>query len=142
QPFNGDGGLQVIDITDLSKPRFVGKLGFTRPDGSTFAFAPHEVSVSPDEHRIYAGVIASKGDDLNKGVKLFPPNEQGLGPDAGGIYILDSTDLAEGRADPKLRLVGTVLHGGWHSAVQANINGAPYLVGAGELLACPSSWPR
>jgi hypothetical protein len=142
QPFTGDGGLEVMDISDLSKPRYLGKFGVTRADGSTFAFAPHEVSISPDERRIYAGVIASKGGDLNQGVKLFPPNAVGLGPEAGGIYILDNTDLAEGRPDPKLRLVGTSQHGGWHSAVQANINGKPYLVGAGELGTCPASWPR
>jgi hypothetical protein len=142
QPFTGDGGLEVMDISDLAKPRFLGKFGVTRSDGSTFAFAPHEVSVSPDGRRIYAGVIASKGGDLNQGVKLFPPNAVGLGPEAGGIYILDSSDFVEGRADPKLRLLGSSLHGGWHSAVQANIKGEPYLVGAGELGACPGAWPR
>ncbi|MCE7797085.1 hypothetical protein LWE61_11000 [Sphingobium sufflavum] len=141
-PFTGEGGLQVMDISDLSRPRFVGKFSVTRPDGTSFAFATHEVSISPDERRIYAGVIASKGGDLNPGVTLFPPSAQGLGPDAGGIYILDNSDIVEGRADPKMRLVGTVPHGGWHSAVQARVNGVPYLVGAGELGACPGSWPR
>jgi hypothetical protein len=141
-PFTGDGGIQVIDISDLSKPRFVGKFGATRADGSTFEFAPHEVSISPDERRIYAGVIASKGGDLNKGVKLFPPNAEGLGPDAGGIYLLDNSDLAEGRPNPKMRLLGVSQHGGWHSPVQARIDGVPYLVSAGELGACPGSWPR
>jgi hypothetical protein len=142
QPFTGDGGIEVMDISDPTKPRFMGKFGVTRPDGSTFAFAPHEVSISPDERRIYAGVIASKGGDLNAGVKLFPPNAAGLGPEAGGIYILDNSDIVDDRTDPKLRLVGTSQHGGWHSAVQASINGKPYLVGAGELEACPGSWPR
>ena len=141
-PFTGDGGIQVMDISDLSKPRFVGKFGVTRADGTTFQFATHEVSISPDERRIYAGVIASKGGDLNQGIKISPPNADGLGPEAGGIYILDNSDIVDGRADPKMRLVGTVQHGGWHSAVQANIKGVPYLVGAGELGACPASWPR
>ncbi|HEX7853513.1 MAG TPA: hypothetical protein VF503_07435 [Sphingobium sp.] len=141
-PFTGDGGLQVMDISDLARPRFVGKFSVTRPDGTSFAFAPHEVSISPDERRIYAGVIASKGGDLNAGIKLFPPNADGLGPEAGGIYILDNSDLVDGKADPQMRLVGTALHGGWHSAIQANIKGTPYLVGAGELGACPGSWPR
>lgn len=142
QPFTGAGGIQVMDISDLTRPRFVGKFGATRPDGSTFEFAPHEVSISPDERRIYAGVIASKGGDLNQGIKIFPPNAEGLGPDAGGIYIFDNSDLAAGRPDPKLRLVGTAQHGGWHSPVRARIGGVPYLVGAGELGACPASWPR
>lgn len=141
-PFTGDGGIQVMDISDMSKPRFVGKLAATRPDGTSFAFAPHEISISPDERRIYAGVIASKGGDLNKGIKIFPPNADGLGPDAGGIYILDNSDIATGRPDPKLRLIGTSLHGGWHSAVRARIKGVPYLVGSGELGACPGAWPR
>ncbi len=141
-PFTGNGGIQVMDISNLHKPRFVGKFQATRPDGSSFEFAPHELSISPDERRLYVGTIASKGGDLNAGVKLFPPNAEGLGPEAGGIYIFDNSDLAEGKADPKLRLIGTSLHGGWHSAVQARIGGKPYLVGAGELGACPGAWPR
>ncbi len=141
-PFTGDGGIQVMDIADMAKPRFVGKFAATRPDGSSFAFAAHEVTISPDEQRIYAGVIASKGDDLNKGIKIFPPSAAGLGPDAGGIYVFDNRDLVAGKADPKLRLVGTSQHGGWHSPVQARIKGKRYLVSAGELGACPGAWPR
>jgi hypothetical protein len=141
-PFTGEGGIMVLDITDVTKPRFLGKFGVTRPDGTTFEFATHEVSISPDERRIYAGVIGSKGDDLNAGVKQMPPNVQGLGPDAGGIYILDNSDIATGRPEARMRLVGTAQHAGWHSAVVAKIHGKPYLVGAGELLACPGSWPR
>jgi hypothetical protein len=141
-PFTGEGGIQVMDISDLTKPRFVGKFAATRPDGTSFQFAPHEVSISPDERRIYAGTIASRGNDLNPGVKIFPPNAEGLGPEAGGIYIFDNSDIAKGRPDPKLRLIGTALHGGWHSAVQARIKGKRYLVGAGELGACPGAWPR
>ncbi|MBB5687816.1 LVIVD repeat-containing protein [Sphingobium boeckii] len=141
-PFTGAGGIQVMDISDMSKPRFVGKFAVTRPDGTNYEFAPHELSISPDERRLYVGVIASKGDDLNKGIKISPPNPVGLGPEAGGIYILDNSDLAEGRANPGMRLIGTSQHGGWHSAVRANIKGVPYLVGAGELVACPGSWPR
>jgi hypothetical protein len=141
-PFTGDGGIQVMDISDMKNPRFIGKFGATRPDGTSFPFAPHEISISPDEKRIYAGTISSKGGDLNKGIKLFPPSAEGLGQDAGGIYIFDNSDLATGKADPRLQLVGTALHGGWHSAVQARIGGKPYLVGAGELGACPGAWPR
>jgi hypothetical protein len=141
-PFTGDGGIQVMDISDMARPRFVGKFHATRADGASHAFAAHEISISPDEKRIYAGVIASKGNDLNKNIKIMPPNAEGLGPEAGGIYILDNSDLASGKAEPKLRLIGTALHGGWHSAVQARIKGKPYLVGSGELGACPGAWPR
>lgn len=141
-PFTGKGGLQVMDISDMTHPRFIGKLAATRPDGTSFEFAPHEVSFSPDERRIYAGVIASTGGDLNKGVPLMPPNRQELGPDGGGIYIFDNSDIVDGRPNPKLRLIGTILHGGWHSVMPANINGVPYLVGGSELTACPGVWPR
>jgi hypothetical protein len=141
-PFTGNGGIEVMDIADMAHPRFIGKFAATRPDGSSFEFATHEISISPDEKRIYAGVIASKGGDLNAGIKIMPPNAEGLGPNAGGIYVLDNSDLATGRANPKMRLIGTSLHGGWHSAVQARINGVPYVVGAGELGACPGSWPK
>lgn len=141
-PFTGNGGIEVMDISDMAKPRFVGRFGVTRSDGSTYEFATHEVSISPDERRIYAGVIASKGGDLNRDFKSGPISAERLGPEAGGIYILDNSDIVKGKPDPKLRLVGTAEHGGWHSAVQARIGGVPYLVGAGELLACPGSWPR
>ena len=141
-PFTGNGGIQVMDISDLAKPRFVGRFGVTRGDGTTYEFATHEVSISPDERRIYAGVIASKGGDLNRDFKSGPISAERLGPEAGGIYILDNSDIVLGKPDPKLRLIGTAEHGGWHSAVQARIGGVPYLVGAGELLACPGSWPR
>ncbi|MEO6715870.1 MAG: hypothetical protein ABIM50_01270 [Novosphingobium sp.] len=141
-PFTGNGGIQVMDISDLAEPRFLGRLAVTRPDGTTYEFATHEISISPDERRIYAGVIASKGGDLNRDFKSGSISAERLGPEAGGIYILDNSDIAAGKPDPKLRLVGTAEHGGWHSAVQARIGGVPHLVGAGELLACPGSWPR
>jgi hypothetical protein len=141
-PFTGKGGIAVFDISDLAHPRFIGKFQATRPDGSGFEFAAHEISISPDEKRIYAGVISSTGGDLNPGIKISPPNKDGLGPNAGGIYILDNSDLAAGRSDAKMRLIGTAQHGGWHSVAPANIKGVPHLVGAGELMACPGSWPK
>lgn len=141
-PFDGKGGILVLDITDMAHPRYLGKLGVSRPDGTTYEFATHEISISPDEKRIYAGVIASRGGDLNRNFTAAPPSAEGLGPDAGGIYILDNTDIVEGRPNPQLRLIGTAAHGGWHSVEPANINGKPYLVGAGELGPCPGSWPR
>jgi hypothetical protein len=141
-PFTGKGGLLILDISDMGHPRFIGKFGATRTDGTTFEFAPHEVSISPDERRIYAGVIESTGGDLNQEIKTKGPSVERLGPNAGGIYILDNTDIVEGRPDPRLRLIGTALHAGWHSPVQANIQGVPHLVSAGELEACPGSWPK
>lgn len=141
-PFTGNGGIQVMDISDLAHPRFVGRFGVTRADGTTHEFATHEISISPDERRIYAGVIASKGGDLNRDFRSPAISAERLGPDAGGIYILDNGDIVDGRPNPKLRLIGTAEHAGWHSAVQARIGGVPHLVGAGELLACPGSWPR
>jgi len=141
-PFTGGGGIEVMDISNLANPRFVGKFAATRPDGSSFEFAAHEIRFSPDERRIYAGVIASKGGDLNAGIKLMPPNAKGLGPQAGGVYVLDNSDLAEGRPDPKMRLIGTAQHAGWHSPALARIGGRPYVVNAGELGACPGAWPK
>lgn len=141
-PFTGGGGIQVMDISDLAHPRFVGKFAATRPDGSSFEFAAHEIRFSPDERRIYAGVIASKGGDLNAGVKLMPPNAKGLGPQAGGVYVFDNSDLVEGKPDPKLRLIGAAQHAGWHSPALARIGGKPYVVNAGELGACPGAWPK
>lgn len=142
EPFSGKGGIHVLDISDLAKPRYLGKFAVTRADGSSFEFATHEISVSDDETRIYAGVIGSSGDDLNHGVPSSPPSAASLGPDAGGVYILDNSDIAGGHPDPKMRLIGTAQHGGWHSVMPARINGVPYLVGAGELGACPGAWPK
>lgn len=139
-PFTGNGGIQILDITDMAHPRFLGKFGATRPDGSTYEFAPHEVSLSADEKRIYAGVVGSKGDDfkLPAGAGIM----EKVGPNAGGVYIFDNTDVVERHTDIHLRLISEVPHGGWHSVVPANINGVPYLVGAGELGSCPGAWPK
>ncbi len=141
-PFTGEGGLQVMDISDLAHPRFLGKFGATRPDGSTFEFASHEVSFSADGTRVYAGVNASKGGDLNAGLTLFPPSARSLGNDGGGVYILDNTDFLERRPEPRLRLRGVMPGGGWHSVLPARIGGRPYLVGGAELGGCPGTWPR
>ena len=113
-----------------------------RADGTSFAFASHEVSFSPDGRRLYAGVNASKGGDLNQGLKLFPPSRASFGPDGGGVYIFDNSDFIEGRPEPRLRLLGTMPGGGWHSVAPARIGGIDHLVGGAELGACPGAWPR
>ena len=80
------------------------------------------------------------------GAKAGIPQAFGLGiigyKQAGGIYIFDNSDFARNRPNPKLRLIGTVEHAGWHSPARARIGGRPYLVNAGELGACPGAWPR
>ena len=136
------GGLHIIDISDMTHPRYMGKFGVTRADGTTFTFAPHEISFSPDERRIYAALNDSKVGDVNKEVPLMPPTRESFGPNGGGVYILDNSDMVDGRPNPKLRLIGTVPHGGWHSVMRANINGVPHLVGGAELGACPGTWPK
>lgn len=141
QPFTGHGGLQVLDISDMAHPRFVGKLGVEGPDGKHFEFAPHEVSVRADGRRIFAGVTDSTGGDLNPGLKEGFSLERTL-PETGGIYILDSSDLADGKPNPKLRLIGEAPHAGWHSVMPANIDGVPYLVAGGELSPCPGAFPQ
>src|SRR5207244_2203198 len=65
-----------------------------------------------------------------------------LGSEGGGVYILDSSDIADGKPNPKLRLIGSIPHGGWHSPVRASIGGVPYLVSASELGRCPGTWPK
>jgi len=141
-PFTGAGGVHVLDISDMAHPQYLGRFGATRADGSTYDFAPHEVSISPDEKRIYAGVIGSKGGDLNRTLTAKGPSAEGLGPEAGGVYIFDNSDLALGRPNPKLRLIGTAEHGGWHSVMRAKFKGVPGLVAAGEIGACPGAWPK
>lgn len=141
-PFDGKGGIVVADITDLANPHLIGKFAVTRKDGSSYEFAAHEISISPDEKRIYAGVIGSRGGDLNQGVTTSFPSLETFGPDAGGIYILDNTDVARDKSDPKMRLIGTAQHGGWHSVMRANIKGVPHLVGGTEGMHCPGSWPK
>lgn len=143
-PFSGHGGIHVMDISDMAHPRYVGKFGATAADGRTWEFAPHNLSLSPDERRLYAGVIGSRGGDLNQ--DFTTPDGQfsleRIRRDAGGLYIFDNGDIALGRPDPRLRLIGSVENAGWHDHAQANINGAPYLIGSGELGPCPGTWPR
>jgi hypothetical protein len=148
-PFTGEGGIAIMDIADLAEPRFVGKFGATRADGTTYAFATHQVEFSADGKRLYAGVLSSKGGDLNAHfVKSEPaarpgmPSAETVGRDAGGIYIFDTQDILARKRNPKLRLISTVHKAGWHSPVRATIKGRPYLVNAGELGACPGAWPR
>jgi hypothetical protein len=117
----------------------------TRPDGTSHEFSPHELVFSPDEKRIYVGVVASQGGDLNRHFKNTQPgvpSAESVDRDAGGTYILDNSDFAEGKPDPKFRLIGTAQHAGWHSPALASFGGKPALVNAGELGACPGAWPR
>ncbi|MDE2597902.1 MAG: hypothetical protein KGL44_13590, partial [Sphingomonadales bacterium] len=128
-----------------SRPRFVGKFGVTHKNGEAYPFAPHALAFSPDGRRIYVGVNSSHGHDLQPDVTDAPPgamNFATVGRDAGGVYIIDNSDFVRRKADPKLRLIATALHAGWHSPVRATIGRRPYLVSAGELGACPGAWPR
>ncbi|MEZ5744672.1 MAG: hypothetical protein R3D89_13360 [Sphingomonadaceae bacterium] len=140
-PFTGAGGLQVMDISDMAKPRFVGKFEAKRADGSVFGFAAHEITFSADGRRIYAGVISSKSDHFNDGIPLMPPSAKLLGNEGGGVLILDNSDFVERRDDPELRLVSAIAKAGWHAVMPANIAGVPHLVGGPELTACPATWP-
>lgn len=137
-----ESGIQVMDITDLAKPRFIGKFGVTREDGTTFNFSPHEVSFSSDGRRVYAAVLRTKGGDLNVGVDVSKPSREAFGPEAGGIYILDNSDFVDRRPNPKLRLISAIPGGGWHSVMPARIDGVPYLAGGAEINYCPGTWPR
>jgi len=144
-PFTGEGGVQVMDISDPALPGFVGKFEVTRPDGSSFAFGPHELVFSPDASRLYVGVTSSQGANAEhefQNQSPGVPSPAHVSRDAGGLFILDNTDIAAGRPDPKLRLIGSVAHAGWHSPARATIGGVPHIVNAGELGPCPGAWPR
>ena len=144
-PFTGEGGIQVMDIGDTSAPRFVGKFEATRADGSSFQFGPHELIFNADGTRIYAGVTTSQGANTEhefKNTTPGVPSPAAVGRDAGGIFIFDNSDFVEGKTDPKLRLISSAAHAGWHSPTRATINGVPYIINAGELGACPGAWPR
>lgn len=140
KPPYGTGGIHVLDISDLAHPRYVGRFQATGPDGRSWDFGSHELWVSPDQRRIYAGVIHSLGDDLNGGGSL--PREDAGGAEQGAVYILDNSDLAEGKADPKMRLVGTAHRAGWHNVVPATFGGVPFIVASAEAGRCPGSFPR
>jgi hypothetical protein len=40
------------------------------------------------------------------------PSAESLGPNAGGMFVLDNSDIVEGRPNLQLRLIGTALYGG------------------------------
>lgn len=125
----GLGGILVLDISDLAKPRFIGKFAATLPDGTSKRFTTHEVHLSRDERRVYASVYASETGDVDQSKD-------------GSVYILDNSDIVDGRPDPRMRLIGEAQHGGWHSVVPAMIGGVPHLVGAAEPGSCPGVWPK
>ena len=104
-------------------PRFVGGRAVQRPDGTTYEFATHGRSISPDERRIYAGVNAAKGGDHNRDFKSGSISAERLGPEAGGIYILDNSDIAAGKPGPQPPVVGPAEHGGGHAAVPGRQGG-------------------
>ena len=138
---SGKGGLHVLDISDMKRPRYLGRFGVTRPNGLTAGFTPHEVSISHDERRIYAAVLASETGDVPVGASILA-SDGDVPVENGSVYILDNSDIVDGRSQPKMRLVGEAKQGGFHSVVPASINGVPHLVGAAELGACPGTWPR
>ncbi len=141
-PFTAGGGLFILDISDLKRPRLMGKFGATLADGKSFEFAAHEITFSPDERRIYAGVLAARDGKLKRRPGASFPDVETMGPESGGVLILDNSDIARGRADPKLRVIGTAPHAGWHSPARASFGGKPYIVNASELGACPGTWPK
>lgn len=144
-PFTGEGGIQVMDISDLARPRFVGKFTATRADGTSFQFGPHALTFSADAQRIYVGVTTSQGADAEREFKNPTPgvpSPAAVGQETGGIFIFDNSDFVARLPNPKLRLIGSAARAGWHSPVRARIGGVPYLINAGELGACPGAWPR
>jgi hypothetical protein len=144
-PFTGAGGIAVMDISNPAKPRYAGRFGVTRADGTSFEFAPHALVFSPDGARVYVGVVSPQGGDLNRhfrNTRPGLPSAESVGRDAGGFYILDNRDFLNGKPDPKFRLIGTALNAGWHSPAIARIGGKRMIVNAGELGACPGAWPR
>lgn len=144
EPMTGNGGIHVLDISDMAHPRYLGKFGVTGPNGKNWEFATHNIVLSDDGKRLYAATIGSRGGDMNKG-STTPDGEfsyERYAPGAGGVYILDSSDFALRRPNPKLRLVGTALNAGWHDTSLARINGVPHLVGTGEgVIPCPGAFP-
>ena len=144
EPMADRGGIHVLDISDMANPRYLGKFGATGADGRTWEFTPHNVVLSPDGQRLYAATMGSTGGDMNQDftTPLGEYSIERFGPRAGGVYVFDSSDFAQRRPNPQLRVIGLAPHAGWHDVTLANINGAPHLVGTGEgLVPCPGAFP-
>lgn len=61
-PFSG---LLVLDISDMARPKFLGRFGVTRQDGTTYEFAPHEAVCSVGWLGAVAGFLALAITGLN-----------------------------------------------------------------------------
>lgn len=107
----------AIDLSDLENPKVV----------SRFGPAAHDCGVSPDGNRLY----------------LAPFGPSGVAPGLpNGLYILDSSDFQQRRADPQFRTVGQLewdfvgesqaITGGSHTARQFRQGNRRYVFSSDE----------
>lgn len=119
RPF-GVSGVMVLDIGNLSQPKFVGNFPLLLPGGRQARC--HDLSFNPDGTRMYCpGSIPTEAE-----------RESNPGPS-----VWDVTQITAGKTNvwPPIRFVGEadVKGQGDHDAPYAVINGKPYLVTGAEL---------
>jgi hypothetical protein len=109
--------LAIINLDDPANPRLM--LNWVPPNGIG---APHDLSVSRDNNRVY----------------VMQPGSGPAGANANGLVILDVSDFNARRANPQVRVIGTHYwpEGGIAmTAEEITIRGKPYLLASDEIQA-------
>ena len=131
-----NASVMAIDLTDLANPKTIGS--FPLRDDRGVLWSGHEVDVSEDGSRIYAAATTGVTDQAHTPLPFFIPRNG-----EGGVLIMDSTDIAQRRADPQLRFISAWKPGGRHSARVGHAGGRTILVAADELGDCrTAAYPR
>jgi hypothetical protein len=116
--------ILVVDIADPAEPRLRATISMhdLLPQGARPApLGVHRVDVNEDGTRLYAGVITA-----TFAAPLARPALTG-----GELAILDTTEIAEGRPSPRVRLVSQVASG-FHGPRLFRTGGRTYVVSGDE----------
>ncbi len=111
--FSSRDGLHVVDLSDPKRPTLI--LTWTVPNLSGLL---HSIALSDDGRRAYISYWS------------------------GGFLLADTSELAEARANPHMRLIGKLGYApaATHSAVR--VPGRSWLILTDEIYSCPFGWLR
>ena len=117
----GSGYIYPIDITNPTRPKMLTQY-FTAPG------RVHGLNISDDGNRAYVAIRGAGAANTERtNVPGSPPNN--------GLLILDTSEVQSRKANPQLKVVGTLVWddgGGAQHTIQVTIKGKPYVIHADE----------